>query len=535
MAIPTNYPATHDEAALLEPYTYISSNPGKEMRTELIEAFNVWTKVPPQELAVITKVIKMLHTASLLVDDIEDDSVLRRGVPVAHKIFGIPATINCANYVYFLALAELNKIPNPKMLSIFTEELLSLHRGQGMELLWRDSLTCPSEEEYIAMVNDKTGGLLRLAVKLMQAASDCKEDYVRMVELIGIHFQIRDDYLNLQSTKANLRATEGFDLTSKVQEFLESNRTLFLILGDSGAGKSTFNRALEISLWDKYQSDGRIPLFIHLPTLNNPERDLIAERLRQANFTENQILEPKLHREFILICDGYDEIQNTRNLYMSNRLNQPGEWCVQMLISCRTEYNGIDYKDCFQPNERNNGGNSELFQETNIMPFDKDQIQDYIDQYVSLRKPTWGSEDYQQALKKISNLQDLVKSPFLLKLSLEVLPKLFKTNSKFSTARITRVLLYDAFIAQWIERGKTRLREMDVSYHDMKIFKQMTDSWFKQHGITYLKELVEAIYDNQGGNPVVNYSEHRDRMTWKKEFFSDMDGRHLLRATNSQW
>lgn len=38
----------------------------------------------------------------------------------------------------------------------FAEELLCLHRGQGMELLWRDSLTCPTEEEYIAMVNDST-------------------------------------------------------------------------------------------------------------------------------------------------------------------------------------------------------------------------------------------------------------------------------------------------------------------------------------------------------------------------------------------
>jgi geranylgeranyl diphosphate synthase, type III len=38
-----------------------------------------------------------------------------------------------------------------------------------MDLFWRDSLTCPSEEEYVEMVNNKTGGLLRLAVKLMQA------------------------------------------------------------------------------------------------------------------------------------------------------------------------------------------------------------------------------------------------------------------------------------------------------------------------------------------------------------------------------
>jgi len=40
-----------------------------------------------------------------------------------------------------------------------------------MDLFWRDSLTCPSETEYIEMVNNKTGGLLRLAVKLMQACS----------------------------------------------------------------------------------------------------------------------------------------------------------------------------------------------------------------------------------------------------------------------------------------------------------------------------------------------------------------------------
>jgi len=45
---------------------------------------------------------------------------------VAHKIYGIPATINCANYVYFLALTELTKIPNPAMLTIFTGTLRPL-------------------------------------------------------------------------------------------------------------------------------------------------------------------------------------------------------------------------------------------------------------------------------------------------------------------------------------------------------------------------------------------------------------------------
>lgn len=40
-------------------------------------------------------------------DDVEDSSDLRRGIPVAHKIYGVPQTINSANYVYFLAMREL--------------------------------------------------------------------------------------------------------------------------------------------------------------------------------------------------------------------------------------------------------------------------------------------------------------------------------------------------------------------------------------------------------------------------------------------
>ena len=111
------------------------------------------------------------NTAFHRVDDVEDSSVLRRGVPVANSIFGTAQVINSANYVYFLALRELSKLSNPKMIEIFTEELLNLHRGQGMDLYWRDSLTCPSEADYLEMVGNKTGGLFRLAIKLMQADS----------------------------------------------------------------------------------------------------------------------------------------------------------------------------------------------------------------------------------------------------------------------------------------------------------------------------------------------------------------------------
>ncbi|CEG71184.1 Putative Farnesyltranstransferase [Rhizopus microsporus] len=187
------------EDILLEPFRYLCANPGKDIRSKMIEAFDAWLQVPKEDLKVITKVIEMLHSASLLIDDVEDDSVLRRGVPAAHHIYGVPQTINCANYVYFVALSELTKLNKPKMIDIYTEELINLHRGQGMELFWRDTLTCPTEKEFLDMVNDKTGGLLRLAVKLMQEASQSTVDYTGLVSKIGIHFQVRDDYMNLQS------------------------------------------------------------------------------------------------------------------------------------------------------------------------------------------------------------------------------------------------------------------------------------------------------------------------------------------------
>ncbi|GAA5886644.1 hypothetical protein JCM16303_001396 [Sporobolomyces ruberrimus] len=195
------------EQILVEPYTYLASIPGKEVRSALIASFNEWMKCSDQDLEVVKKVVGMLHTASLLMDDVEDDSHLRRGMPVAHKIYGVPQTINSANYVYFLAFQELQRIrPSREGIRIeemVTQELLNLHRGQGMDLFYRENLVVPTEQEYIEMVNNKTGGLFRIAIKLMMAASpqNPPRDYVPLANLIGIIFQIRDDYVNLQSVE----------------------------------------------------------------------------------------------------------------------------------------------------------------------------------------------------------------------------------------------------------------------------------------------------------------------------------------------
>ncbi|KAJ6137342.1 geranylgeranyl pyrophosphate synthetase [Penicillium samsonianum] len=181
------------------PYTYLCKNPGKDIRGKLISAFNEAMKIPEVQLQTIKDVVGLLHVASLLIDDIEDSSTLRRGLPVAHRIFGIPQTINSANFIYFQAQSRLTNLHQPEAFEIFTEELLKLHRGQGMDIHWRDSLTCPTEEEYIEMISNKTGGLFRLAIRLMQLESESSQDYVPLAETLGILFQVRDDYQNLQS------------------------------------------------------------------------------------------------------------------------------------------------------------------------------------------------------------------------------------------------------------------------------------------------------------------------------------------------
>ncbi|KAG0007257.1 hypothetical protein BGZ80_004887 [Entomortierella chlamydospora] len=334
-----------------------------------------------------------------------------------------------------------------------------------------------------------------------------QEDQKRLKE------QGQDVYI-LPRTKISANATTTFDLTSNVQEFVDSDKKVFLVLGDSGSGKSTFNRALEINLWNEYDKiGGKIPAFIHLPAIKDPKRDLVAERLRQSNFTESQIIELKLYREFTLICDGYDESQQTSSLYMTNQLNQPRQWRAQMVIGCRTEYTGPDYKKYFQPTDWNSSRGSELYQEAIIAPFNKDQIQDCVEQYVNSEHPPWKTEDYQRAFEQVPNLQDLVKNPFLLKLALDVLPRLLGMNNDFSAAK----------------RNHIRLMDVELSPRDKESFKIFSDEGFYQHGISYLKELATAIYDKQGGNPVISYSECLDRKTWKNEFLDNHDGRNLLR------
>ncbi|RXM99771.1 Geranylgeranyl pyrophosphate synthase [Acipenser ruthenus] len=201
------------ERILLEPYKYLLQLPGKQVRTKLSQAFNHWLNVPEDKIQVIIEVTEMLHNASLLIDDIEDNSKLRRGFPVAHSIYGIPSVINSANYVYFLGLERVLTLQHPQAVHVFTRQLLELHRGQGLDIHWRDTYTCPTEQEYRNMVLQKTGGLFGLAVGLMQLFSSYCGNLKPLLDTLGLFFQIRDDYANLSSKEYSENKSFCEDLT----------------------------------------------------------------------------------------------------------------------------------------------------------------------------------------------------------------------------------------------------------------------------------------------------------------------------------
>ena len=204
---------TFRDEILREPYDYLTQMPGKGVRIKLVKAFNHWLKIPQEKMDIICDVIQMLHNASLLVDDIEDNSVLRRSLPVAHKVFGTPQTLNCANYMYFVSLSNIVKLGSAEAVGIFSDAMLKLHKGQGMDIYWRDNFLCPSEDEYREMALNKTAGLFKLATDLMQVYSENKVDLAPLVLDIGLYFQIRDDYANLVSEEYEKNKSFAEDLS----------------------------------------------------------------------------------------------------------------------------------------------------------------------------------------------------------------------------------------------------------------------------------------------------------------------------------
>ncbi|CAO3565214.1 unnamed protein product [Mortierella alpina] len=344
--------------------------------------------------------------------------------------------------------------------------------------------------------------------------------------------------------KATLQASdeEAVSLMQRVEEFLKSDGQVFLILGDSGAGKSTFNRYLEHELWTAYKPGGDIPLFINLPAVAESYRDIIGEQLRIYSFPEVKTKELKENRKMILICDGYDETQLRVNLHSENMFNQKGQTDTKMIISCRSTYLGQDYRDQFQPQESDRyiATRANVYTESVIVPFSRDQIKDYTDQFVQDPEvhrligdsAVWSTENYMEKLRSIPNLMELVKNPFLLSLALRALPGVVKDARDITSIKVTRLTLYNSFVDQWLHTSKKRLRTIKLLADAESARQELLDDDFVKIILDFLKDLAAAIFKNQDGNPVVQYTHRSDKTTWKVKYFGQEPDIVLLREAS---
>ncbi|PLB50378.1 geranylgeranyl pyrophosphate synthase [Aspergillus steynii IBT 23096] len=182
------------------PFEYISPLPSKGIRDSFIDSLNTWLGSPERVVNQVKSIISTLHNASLILDDIQDASPIRRGKPAAHTVFGHGPSINSANFLIFQALDEARKLDSPNAVDIFVEQMQTMHVGQSFDLYWARHNKCPSEAEYLEMVRCKTGGLFRFAVRLLLDSRHQNNRHLpldHLADLLGQLFQIRDDYKNL--------------------------------------------------------------------------------------------------------------------------------------------------------------------------------------------------------------------------------------------------------------------------------------------------------------------------------------------------
>ena len=175
-------------------------------------------------------IIELFHNFTLIHDDIEDSSEMRRGVPTLHRQYGIPVALNSGDALYTIiwrAIASLETEKERKLPKLYAESFRRVVEGQGIELNWHGkNIFNISEKDYVAMIKGKTAALTGLSCELgaylggasMEQATALRE----FGEALGISFQIKDDILNVTGTFEKYKKEIGGDIT-------EGKRTLMVV------------------------------------------------------------------------------------------------------------------------------------------------------------------------------------------------------------------------------------------------------------------------------------------------------------------
>lgn len=193
---------------------HLLSSGGKRIRPMLVLLTGGMLGAQEDRIVTLAAAIEMLHTATLVHDDLIDGSMLRRGIPTLNARWSDGATVLAGDYIFARAASLAAQTGSLPIMESFARTLMTIVNGEITQLFRSDPLERTSE--YLNRVYAKTGSLFELSTEgaalLVQAESEMVE---RMREFgcnLGIAFQIVDDVLDFTGEAKDVGKPVGNDL-----------------------------------------------------------------------------------------------------------------------------------------------------------------------------------------------------------------------------------------------------------------------------------------------------------------------------------
>ncbi|MCD8516502.1 MAG: octaprenyl diphosphate synthase [Burkholderiaceae bacterium] len=194
---------------------YIIGAGGKRLRPALVLLMAKNLGYEGDKAPVMAAVVEFIHTATLLHDDVVDDSDLRRGKSTANAVFGNPASVLVGDYLYSRAFEMMVEVNSMEIMRVMAEATTVISEGEVLQLL---NVNDPdvTEERYLQVVRFKTAKLFEAAAIagaiLANATHKQQEAAGAYGRHLGTAFQLIDDLLDYSGNAETLGKTVGDDL-----------------------------------------------------------------------------------------------------------------------------------------------------------------------------------------------------------------------------------------------------------------------------------------------------------------------------------
>jgi octaprenyl-diphosphate synthase len=235
----------HSEVALINQVAdYIINSGGKRLRPALVLlSAGVFGKVNSHHHT-LAAVVEFIHTATLLHDDVVDESSMRRGRATANTLFGNAASVLVGDFVYSRAFQMMVEVQNMRVMEILSEATNIIAEGEVLQLLNINDADI-SDEDYLRVIHYKTAKLFEAATRLgavvCDASAESENALAEYGMRIGTAFQLIDDVLDLSGESENI----GKNLGDDIAEGKPTLPLLFAMKNGNVAQKNLIRQAIE--------------------------------------------------------------------------------------------------------------------------------------------------------------------------------------------------------------------------------------------------------------------------------------------------